>query len=146
MVSERYACAYKEVIEVLKHTKRADVNKIPKYKVILWKANMKKDYDFKLQEKKSLEEQGILNETKAIIANIYKEYWATEEDKEKILQKEKAELQKLDDLKCSGEDLFKNKEEVEENIDNNVQELGITVVETKWYDKVFSFFKRIFKK
>ena len=146
MVSERYDCAYKEVIEVLKHTKRADVNKIPKYKVILWKANMKKDYDFKLQEKKPLEEQGLLNETKAIIANIFKEYWATEEDKEKILQKEQAELQKLDDLKCSGQELFKNKEDDEEKIDNEVQEIGITVVQAKWYDKIFDLFKRIFRK
>ena len=29
MVSETYACAYQEVIEVLKYTRPEDVNKIP---------------------------------------------------------------------------------------------------------------------
>ena len=48
MVSENYACAYKEVIEVLKHTKREDVNKIPKLEIILCRQNMKKDYNFKI--------------------------------------------------------------------------------------------------
>ena len=97
-------------------------------------------------ESKSLREQNIMRETEIIYANIFKEYWATEEDKAKILQKEQSELQKIDELKCSGEELFKNKEEVEETNENNVQDVGITVVETKWYDKVFNFFKRIFKK
>lgn len=141
-----YQCAYVEIIEILKHVPREMVNKIPKERIKFWKAKKDKEYVFEYDESKSLREQNIMRETEIIYANIFKEYWATEEDKAKILQKEQLELQKIEDLKCSGEELFKNKEQVEETNENNVQEVGITVVEKKWYDKFFSFFKRIFKK
>ena len=84
MVSENYACAYKEVIEVLKHTKREDVNKIPKLEIILWRQNMKKDYDFKIDENKPIEEQNLSKEAKAVLANIFKKYWATDYQRERI--------------------------------------------------------------
>ncbi len=72
MIAENYACAYKEVIEVLKYTKREDVNKIPKSRILLWRINMNKDYDFKIDTTKTLEEQNLSKEAKAIIANIFK--------------------------------------------------------------------------
>ena len=34
MITENYACAYKEVIEILKYTRKEDVNKIPKDEVM----------------------------------------------------------------------------------------------------------------
>lgn len=141
-----YQCAYVEIIEILKHLPREMVNKVPKERIKFWKEKRDKEYVFEYDENKSLREQNIMRETEIIYANIFKEYWATKEDKEKILQKEQAELQKLDDLKCSGQELFKNKEDDEEKIDNDVQEIGITVVQTKWYDKIFDLFKRIFRK
>lgn len=72
MIAENYACAYKEVIEVLKYTKREDANKIPKSRILLWRINMNKDYDFKIDTTKALEEQNLSREAKAIIANIFK--------------------------------------------------------------------------
>lgn len=107
MISERYAKAYKEVIEVLKHTKREDVNKIPRYKVFLWKTNMKKDYDFKLQKNKPLEEQGLSTEAQAIIANLYKNYWATDAEREEIEAKEKQAKELVEEEKFGLEDLQK---------------------------------------
>ncbi len=149
MVSENYACAYKEIIEVLKYTKREDVNKIPQCKIVLWKQNMKKDYDFKIDPNKSLEDQNLSNETKAIIANIFKKYWATDYQKERIELKEKydreqAEKEKLE--KYNPNEIFKNKqnniiisEEKEENISMiEYKELSI-------FKKIKEFIKNIFK-
>ena len=59
MIAENYACAYKEVIEVLKYTKREDVNKIPKSRILLWRINMNKDYNFKIDTTKALEAQKL---------------------------------------------------------------------------------------
>jgi len=112
MVSERYACAYKEVIEVLKYTKREDVNKIPQYKIVLWRQNMKKDYDFKIDTNKTLEEQNLSSEAKAIIANIFKKYWATDYQKERIEAKEKYDIEQMEKEKSekyNTNDIFKNK-------------------------------------
>ena len=96
MIAENYACAYKEVIEVLKYTKREDVNKIPKYRILLWKTNMNKDYDFKIDTTKSLKEQNLSDEAKAIIANIFKKYWATDYQRERIEAKEKYDIEQLE--------------------------------------------------
>ena len=57
MVAENYACAYREVIEILKYTNQDDVNKIPSEKLLLWLDNMKEDYNFEIDEEKPLSEQ-----------------------------------------------------------------------------------------
>ena len=113
MVAENYACAYKEVIEVLKYTKREDVNKIPKYRILLWKTNMKKDYDFKIDTSKTLEEQNLSDEAKAIIANIFKKYWATDYQKERIEAKEKYDMEQLEKEKYekyNPDNIFKRRQ------------------------------------
>ena len=46
MVSENYAKAYKEIIEILKYTKKSDVKKIPKEKIIMWNTNMDEKWNF----------------------------------------------------------------------------------------------------
>ena len=111
MIAENYACTYREVIEVLKYTKKEDVNKIPKYRILLWKTNMKKDYDFKINPHKTLEEQNLSNEAKAIIANIFKKYWATDYQKERIEEKEKYDMEQLEKEryeKYNPNNLFEN--------------------------------------
>ena len=92
MIAENYACAYKEVIEILKYTNKDDVNKIPSDKILLWRDNMKEDYNFEIDEEKPLSEQNISKEARAILANIFKQYWATDYQKERIEAKEKYDM------------------------------------------------------
>ena len=106
MVAENYACAYREVIEILKYTNQDDVNKIPSEKLLLWLDNMKEDYNFEIDEEKPLSEQNISKEAKAILANIFKEYWATDYQKQRIEEKEKYEKQ-LSQLKNQEKKLKK---------------------------------------
>ena len=141
MIAENYACAYKEVIEVLKYTKREDVNKIPKYRILLWKTNMKKDYDFKIDTSKTLEEQNLSDEAKAIIANIFKKYWATDYQKERIEAKEKYDMEQLEKEKYekyNPDDIFKRRQTnmQTESISDNV-----SIVEYK-----IPIFKRLMDK
>lgn len=147
MVSENYARAYKEVIEVLKYTKREDVNKIPQCKIVLWKQNMKKDYNFKIDPNKSLEEQNLSSETKAIIANTFKKYWATDYQRGRIEAKEKydreqAEREKIE--KYNPNEIFKNKQ-------NNIleeKEENVSMIEYKnfsIFQRIKEFIKNIFK-
>lgn len=139
MISEKYACAYKEVIEVLKYTKREDVNKIPKYRILLWKTNMKKDYDFRIDKNKSLEEQNLSSEARAIIANIFKRYWATDYERQRILEKEKYDLEQIEKEKhekYNPDDIFKNKnikqkENTNENLLMEKKETFITRIKNK---------------
>lgn len=151
MVSENYACAYKEVIEVLKYTKREDVDKIPQCKIVLWKQNMKKDYNFKIDPKKTLEEQNLSKEAKAIIANIFKKYWATDYQKQRILEKERYDMQIEEEkksLKYNTNDLFKNRNN-NTNISNiNENENTTTLIEYKepFISKIINKIKQLLKK
>lgn len=148
MISENYACAYREVIEILKYTKREDVNKIPKYRILLWKTNMKKDYDFKVDTKKTLEEQNLSQEAKAIIANIFKNYWANDYQKQRIIEKEKYDLEQMEKEKYekyNPNDIFKNKKHnITEEI-NNVDEVSLVEYKESIFTKFINAIKNIFR-
>ena len=89
MVTKEYAMAYKEVIEILKYVPDEDVAKIPEEKLNFYKENMDIDYDYKIDEEKEFEEQEMSDITKAVLANIFRDYWATPYQRERILAKEK---------------------------------------------------------
>ena len=142
MIAENYACAYKEVIEVLKYTKREDVNKIPKSRILLWRTNMNKDYDFKIDTTKTLEEQNLSKEAKAIIANIFKKYWATDYQKERIEAKEKYDIEQIEKEKYqryNPDDIFKNRKQ-------NIQQEEVASKTVSMVEYRESLFKRILNK
>lgn len=147
MISEKYVCAYKEVIEVLKYTKREDVNKIPQCKIVLWKQNMKKDYNFKIDPAKTLEEQKLSKEAKAIIANIFKKYWATDYQKEKIAAKEKQDIAQIEKEKCekyNPDDIFKNKKQNISTIENSNNTIAVIEYKESIFKKIINKIKFLF--
>ena len=142
MIAENYACAYKEVIEVLKYTKREDVNKIPKSRILLWRINMNKDYNFKIDTTKALEAQNLSKEAKAIIANIFKKYWATDYQKERIEAKEKYDIEQMKKekyQKYNPDDIFKNRKQ-------NIQQEEVASETVSMVEYKEPLFKRILNK
>ena len=96
---DNYSKAYKEVLEILKYVPQESVNKIPKEMINLFKTKMDKSWNFKVDINKPFEEQEILEETKAIFANIFRDYWATLEQRKRIEAREKYELEKIEEEK-----------------------------------------------
>ena len=151
-MEDNYPKAYKEVMEILKFVPKESVDKIPQTMIDTFKAKMDNEYDFKVDINKSFEEQDLLEETKAIFANIFRDYWATPYQKERIEAKEKYDRQKLEEEKAqkyNPDDLFKKKhiESVigsteKDTIENS--NLPIEVKKEKFYEKIINFFKRIF--
>ena len=149
MVAENYACAYREVIEILKYTNQDDVNKIPSEKLLLWLDNMKEDYNFEIDEEKPLSEQNISKEAKAILANIFKEYWATDYQKQRIEEKEKYDIEKLEKEKYekyNPNDIFKNKNQINIETDNISDNVAMVEYKVSLFTKIFNKIKCIFKK
>ncbi len=152
MITKEYAMAYKEVIEILKYVPDKDVAKIPLEKLVFYKENMDKDYDYKIDESKEFEEQKISEITKAVLANIFRDYWATPHQKENIIAKEKLDLENLEKekrKKYNPNDLFKNRNkndniEILEQPKQNAQ--IIEYQEPKWYQKIFAKLLNIFRK
>lgn len=85
---ELWANAYQEVLEILKYTERESVNKIPQDKVLMWQKRANPNHGFRVDVNKSFDEQGMMEETRAIFANIFRDYWATDKQKSKIIEHE----------------------------------------------------------
>lgn len=145
MITKEYAMAYKEVIEILKYVPDEDVQKIPEEKLEFYKNNMDNEYDYKLDMTKEFEQQEMSDITKAILANIFKDYWATPHQKERIEAKEKIDLEKLEKEKRSKynpDNLFKDKkEEVIENTN-----LPSQIKKEAFFKKLISFIKGLFNR
>ena len=137
----------KRLVEVEYILKKLDDEYIKKIPQEIWdyiEENKDKDYIFDYDENKTLVEQNLSIDTISILTYINMEYLLNEEQKkemidflrkdEMIAEQEKAKLYNPDDL-------FKNRKESKQ------QETSLVEVRIeKWYEKVFAFFKNMFKK
>ena len=88
----------------------------------------------------------MLHITKAVLANIFRDYWATPYQRERILAKEKYDLEKLEEekrVKYNPDDVFKNKEEIRKEQKNN--NLPVEIKKEKFFTKLINFIKNILK-
>ena len=111
--------AYKECIEILKYVPKSEFDKIPNYIIENMIKGMNSNYNYKVIHFNDFENQDMLEETKAILAVLYREYLATEEEKIKIKTNENYDMQLLEIEKKSKyktEDIFKNKSISKEEI------------------------------
>ena len=148
-MNDTYSKAYKEVIEILNYVPQESVSKIPQTMTDTFQVKMDKDYDFQVDINKSFEEQEILEERKAILANIFRDYWATPYQKKRIEAKEKYDRKKTEDEKreqYNPDDIFKKKQPAKEikNVENYNENLPIEVKKNNFYQKIINFFKRFF--
>ena len=112
MVDIKYTNAYTEVLEILNYVSIEDYNKIPKSKIDLFKINANKDYVFRYNPNKTLDEQNVSKIAKGIIAILFRDYWATDIQREKIITKQnydRKELEEENRKKYNPDNLFKNK-------------------------------------
>ena len=77
MVDVKYAVAYSEVLEILKHIPISEYNKIPKEKINMFEKNASKEYKCNYIPSKTLTEQNVSKTAKGIIAILFRDYWAT---------------------------------------------------------------------
>lgn len=142
-MSNIYAKAYTELYEILKNIPEKDINKIPNEVLVMLEEKKDKNYIFQLQENIEFENQVLLRETKILLAIIYRDFWATEEEKEKIIQKWKYDIQKDEEEKK----LKYNVERLKEKPTNacnykNYNNLPIEINRENLFVKIISFIKR----
>lgn len=151
MIDIEYANAYSEVLEILKYISKEDYEKIPNSKIELFETNHNKEYIFKYNPNKTLDEQNVSKIAKAIIAILFRDYWATEIQKEKIIAKQNYDRMQLEEKKkerYSSDNIFKNNKK-KIILDSTEQEQKLDLIEInniKWYKKVWKFITRFFSK
>lgn len=143
-----YPKAYKEVVEILKNVPEEDVNKIPKDLLNMFNNKMDNEYEFEIDTSKEFEDLEIMEETKAIFANIYRDYWATPEQKARILATQANEILKIEQIKkqkYNSDNLFEKELNEEKNTDE--QEKSLIIINDdniKWYKKFIQYLKVFF--
>lgn len=144
-----YANAFSEVLEILKYVSTIDYEKIPLEIIEIMEDNSDKNSVVQYNPQISLSEQNISSEAKTIIATFFRDYWATEKQKEKILAKEKYDnsLEELEKQKEFSIDVFKDKrrESIQTNIGNESKQIIVTE-KNSIFKTIISKIKKFFKK
>ena len=90
---------------------------------------MDEEYDFELDSDKELSEQNLLYPTRCILANLFRDYIATDDDRAEIIKKEQEELKEIENKKrekYNPNDVFKNNSKSkEEKIKIQAEEIKI---------------------
>lgn len=102
MINSTYPNALKEVSDILENTDEELLNKIPANFIEFIHENMNPNYKSNIDYNVDIDKQQLLYETSAILSLIYRSYWATEEEKKYLAEK--------DLVKQSKYDNFENKE------------------------------------
>lgn len=147
MVSVEYANAYSEVLEILKFISKEDYEKIPANKIELFKLNSNKEYEFIYDPEKTLDEQNVSKRAKAIIGILFRDYWATEVQREKIIRKQKNDRLILEEQKKSLydiENIFKKRNICSET-EAKEEVTEMVVYKANFITKVFNKIKNFFK-
>lgn len=143
MVSLEYANAYSELLEILKHISQEDYNKIPKEKIMLFKNNYNKEYNFTYDMNKTLDEQNISKKAKIIIAILFRDYWATDTQREKIKAKEEYDCKIKEQEKYNPDNIF-NPKATNNNYESS--DFPIEIKKENLIQKILNFIKNIFRR
>lgn len=138
-MEKKYAKAYTEVLEILKHIPEDEYERIPKTEIQFYENNCDKTYKFIYDESLNVKDQSISKEANAVIVAIYMNYFANEKQKSiinEILKQNSIEAEKEKQQKYDVNNIFKNKLE-----DDSSENLPIEI-----NDKKDNFIKRIINK
>lgn len=126
---EDYAKAYTELLEILKYVSKSSLEKIPKENLEMYNLNKDRNYNYEYNNNLEFEEQKISRLTRILIANIYIQYWASEEERKILNQRDKEELEQIEIEKrntYNPDNLFANRRKI-----NNVEEKSLVIVKKK---------------
>ncbi len=144
---DTYAKAYTEVLEILKYLPNDEYAKIPEEKINFYKKNKNNNYNYTFDSTKPLNEQYISKEANAIIITLFRDFFATPIQSEKLqkilLQNETIYQDKLHQ-QYNVDKLFENKSRTPgiEKIEN------VSMIEykeslfSKFLSKIKSLFNR----
>lgn len=81
MTNNTYPNALKEVSDILENTDEELLNRLPENFIEFIHENMNTNYKSNIDFNVDIDKQNLLYETSAILSLIYRNYWATDEEK-----------------------------------------------------------------
>lgn len=140
-MSNIYAKAYTEVYEILKNIPDEDLTKIPQEVLHMLEKKRDIEYKFKLQENIGFENQNLLRETKVLLAILYRDYWATKKEKERIISKWKNDIKIAEEKKkeICNINIFEK-----EKIEENNKKMPVEVKKENIFKKLINYITKLF--
>lgn len=140
-MTQTYRNAFAEVYEIINYLEDNDYNKIPEEILKVIEEERNKEYTYFIDESIPFVEQEMLPETRAILFNFFRDYFSTQEQKEKILNFQKNERDKLEEKKKVeyGEiDNIFNNSRVNNRKETIVENKLVNIRELSWYKKIYN--------
>lgn len=150
MLNQNYAEAYVEVLDIINHMSTKDLAKVSKKFIKFLTTNASKEYKCKLDYSKQLKDMQLKEETKGLLALMYRDYWASEEERQELQKKFYINDQKYQEelrKKFNTDNIFKNRNN-NKTIENSTSEsLELIKYENnKWYKKIFNIILNFFRR
>lgn len=141
----KYEKCLVELDEIFKYLKDEEKRNIPYEIRKAIKEKKDKHYHWNYDESKTLNEQNINRKTIAMLSYLNMEYLLNEKQKklmEEIHKFNEKKIEKEKSKKYNPDSIFKNNIKYDKK-----EEVALAEVEErKWYEKIFSFIKKILKK
>lgn len=145
-MDEEFRKALTEVVEVLKNSEDSIRKKIPQEFNNFLNENMDKNYKPNIDFSKSNWEDNVKEDTKAILALIYRDYLVSKEERNNLLLEEQKEIEKM----YNPNNLFKNRTKAKETPNSEEQDYNkenLELMEVKkypWYKRIYEKILQIF--
>ncbi|MBR0350289.1 MAG: hypothetical protein IJH76_00420 [Clostridia bacterium] len=142
-----------EVLDILNHTQREILNKIPKKFIEFLKNNASKKYKVNIDYADKNWINNLPDETIEILSLIYRDYVVDKEERNKLIFEEQELLKKIEQEKrekYSYDNLFKNNKATYNEVNNVVENektnyLANIPEKTSWFKKIILKIKNVFK-
>ena len=149
-MEKKYARAYTEVLEILKHIPEDELERIPKSELQFYEDNCDKNYKYEYNQDIAVDKQAISKEANTVIVALYMNYFANEKQKgiiEKILKQNSIEEEKAKNEKYDVNKIFE-KSKSEQNGINSSENLPVDISNNQdsFIKKIINKIKSLFKK
>lgn len=151
--AQKYKRANSEILEIIKYLPLKEYKMIPQEKIDFYERNKDQSYNFNYDPQKSLNEQNVLRETKALIVALFRDVFATEEQKEKlkiVLAQNEQKYQEELSKKYTYDGLFDKKQKndftKDEKTGTYVENKQMELYRDNIFAKILKFIKKWFNK
>lgn len=138
--------SYTEVYEILRHIPKEELSKIPNDVIEFFENNKDEKYEFTYDVSQSLNEQKVLRKTNSIIIGLFRKYFATDSQREKInsiLRQNELIYQNELREKYNPDLLFKKKDNMMEKNKNQEEQLAMIEYKESIFQKIINFIKKL---
>lgn len=144
MISIKYCEAITEVLDILAHTNKEDVNKISTKFMNFLRENASSEYKPNLDHSKRIKDLNLKEETIGLLSVINSKFWCNAKELEEfnnILKENENNYQENLRKLYNPTNIFKNKQ-----INSNGNDMNlVTYKKITWYQKIFKKIKSIIK-